>query len=132
MELKLNTESSLTLLKSRPMQPNFISATLIGTLSIALISPLVSANTEQTLQLQPTQPPTEDFFQPVHNLLNDLKNQGITVTDPADPLSLRYRITNPCNGCSVYLGTGVANPQKDVSNGMGVNLGLGFTLPISP
>jgi len=96
------------------------------TTSVLLIiaSEIVLASQEQTLELQPSQPPSADFFKPV---------QGVTITDPNDPMAVRYRVNSPCPGCSVYLGTGVANPRTQTNNnGMGINFGLGFTMPFSP
>jgi hypothetical protein len=67
------------------------------------------------------------------NLIKDLNHQGVTITDPNDPMAVRYRVNSPCRGCSVYLGTGVANPRTQTNNnGMGINFGLGFTMPFSP
>ena len=83
------------------------------TISLLLViaSEIVLASQEQTLELQPSQPPSADFFKPVTNLIKDLNNQGVTITDPNDPMAVRYRVNSPCPGCSVYLGTGVANPR---------------------
>lgn len=103
----------------------------LASLAIALTSPGVLANEVPTLQIQPTEPPANDFFKPVNDLVNGLQKQGISIADPSDPMALRYRVTAPCNGCSVYLGTGVANPRTARDNNMGVNLGVGFTLPLS-
>jgi hypothetical protein len=104
-----------------------------SSLLLIIASELTLASEEQTLQLQPTQPPSADFFKPVTNLINDLKQQGVTVTDPNDPMAVRYQVNSPCRGCSVYLGTGVANPRTQTNNnGMGINFGLGFTMPVSP
>ncbi|MFM7713027.1 MAG: hypothetical protein ACKO7A_09960 [Microcystis sp.] len=48
-------------------------------------------------------------------------------------MAVRYRVNSPCRGCAVYLGTGVANPRTQTNNnGMGINFGLGFTMPFSP
>lgn len=106
---------------------------LTGSLLLLLASEITLASEEQTLQLQPTQPPSSDFFKPVTNLIKDLNNQGVTITDPNDPMAVRYQVNSPCRGCSVYLGTGVANPRTQTNNnGMGINFGLGFTMPISP
>jgi len=106
-----------------------------------LTTSVVLASQEQTLELQPSQPPSADFFKPVTNLIKDLNHQGVTITDPNDPMAVRYRVNSPCPGCSVYLGTGVAiylgtgvaNPRTQTNNnGMGINFGLGFTMPFSP
>jgi hypothetical protein len=31
-------------------------------------------------------------------------------------MAVRYRVNTPCPGCSVYLGTGVANPRTQTNN----------------
>ncbi|MEG3436837.1 hypothetical protein V0288_06865 [Pannus brasiliensis CCIBt3594] len=103
----------------------------LASLAIALTSPGVLANEAQTLQIQPTQPPANDFFKPVSDMIDGLQKQGISIADPSDPMALRYRVGAPCSGCSVYLGTGVANPRTARDNNLGVNLGVGFTLPLS-
>jgi hypothetical protein len=84
---------------------------LTTSLLLVIASEIVLASQEQTLELQPSQPPSADFFKPVTNLIKDLNNQGVTITDPNDPMAVRYRVNSPCPGCSVYLGTGVANPR---------------------
>jgi hypothetical protein len=98
-----------------------------------IASEIVLASQEKTLELPPSQPPSADFFKPVTNLIKDLNHQGVTITDPNDPMAVRYRVNSPCRGCAVYLGTGVANPRTQTNNnGMGINFGLGFTMPFSP
>ena len=99
---------------------------LTTSLLLVIASEIVLASQEQTLELQPSQPPSAD-------LIKDLNPQGVTITDPNDPMAVRYRVNTPCRGCAVYLGTGVANPRTQTNNnGMGINFGLGFTMPFSP
>ena len=88
---------------------------LTTSLLLIIASEIVLASQEQTLELQPSQPPSADFFKPVTNLIKDLNHQGVTITDPNDPMAVRYRVNSPCRGCSVYLGTGVANPRTQTN-----------------
>ncbi len=74
---------------------------------------------------------SNSFFQPVSNLITDLQKQGLTIGDPSERLSVKYQVSKPCTSCSLYVGTGVSNGEKDINNGMGVNLGVGFSMPLS-
>ncbi|MBR8831775.1 MAG: hypothetical protein N5P05_002362 [Chroococcopsis gigantea SAG 12.99] len=102
-------------------------------LTAVLISPaFIKAQTAKDLTIEHDQPPqSEDFFQPVNNLLIDLQKQGVSIGDLSERMSLKYQVSKPCQSCSVYLGTGVTNGEKDLNNGMGVNLGVGFSMPLS-
>ncbi len=125
--------NSLSVIKKMKIKNNLGLFGLTTSLLLVIASEIVLASQEQTLELQPSQPPSSDFFKPVTNLIKDLNHQGVTITDPNDPMAVRYRVNSPCRGCAVYLGTGVANPRTQTNNnGMGINFGLGFTMPFSP
>jgi len=62
---------------------------------LVIASEIVLASQEQTLELQPSQLPSADFFKPVTNLIKDLNHQGVTITDPNDPMAVRYRVNTP-------------------------------------
>jgi hypothetical protein len=64
---------------------------LTTSLLLIITSEIVLASQEQSLELQPSQPPSADFFKPVTNLIKDLNHQGVTITDPNDPMAVRYR-----------------------------------------